>query len=821
MKAKLSIIGLLCVAIATFACACTTELDSSIGSDGGSSVIGTEYSVKLNRNVLQLDRYGEDLLTAETLGSDVLEWTSSDDSIVIVSDGKVIAMGEGSATVTATISGTQAFDSCAVTVTQASELPLLTLDKTEVSILKGNSLKVTPTLTYRGNTLADAEFSFATDAEVTVTVGEDGTVNGLKTGTAKLSVTAKWHNDTFVKTIDVKVLSDAGIALKNGEETIAQATLRASLPEGVSSEYINEITLTAITTVGGVQTQDTVTWNVAEGDAVTVENGKIVAVKKGEATVRATFTTEDGDSVFAEVEITVVLPDITSDVTIVADKTQPNAAIDFSALTDEQVVSVISNDNEILVDGHFDAAWLALQNEGEQSVTVYTNSIIYYVTLNVKSKYVTVNLGDTTYVNVVENGQGNSQLGNMWSVCTDEETALIGMNGPVYKYTLAANADGFSNRVELNNLVNNYGAHNGYAVFKGYVPEGNVGIGAWGKNTGNVWYDFGVGAKLDAAKGFYIDSLGMKTDTLRAGEVFTFVVYTGGSYNLNRFAFCPMSGKTVTFYVSDLRFYAQNDWDEEYFTSNISKVNLNVGGEKQITASDFEFYKGTTKQTYSAESIELTATGTAVTVNNTTIKGAALGECTVTVKFNANGKAYTMSFTTVVGIMYIDKTNTGIFKVVNSSGVTNLWSKVDSYNGKSDVYRYNNVKNDGTASELNIWNTRVDFNDSNLYKQYTYIAVEVYVASGSFSMFVNNSDLRTLARGTDLGGDTFAYAFDATGKKLETFKTGEWVTVLVKTSALTVKRCAFANPDDTLCDYYIGNMGLYSEADAQKAFVMA
>lgn len=357
---KLAIFTLLALCVtAGAACGGTgdnSDSSPSVSTDNSSTV--ENRTVKLNRETLELDRFGEAELIAETDSEETLEWSSSNENVVKVNGGMLEATGVGTAVITVKIAGTDISDTCTVTVAEATELPLLTLDKASVSVLKGGTLTVSPIITYRGETVTDEIiYTWKIDDETIATVS-DGVVTGVKVGTAKLSVSAVWKGETLNKTVDITVNADASVAVTNSAgESVSSVTLRTSLPEGTDSAYIDEIQLTATPYESGEQVDGNIVWSVS-GSAAEVNNGLITVVEVGNAVVRAEYTTTEGDTVFAEIDVSVVLPDVDVSTVFEADKTDPEAPLDFTAVTDEEVTAVQYNGTNILDGNKINQDWL-------------------------------------------------------------------------------------------------------------------------------------------------------------------------------------------------------------------------------------------------------------------------------------------------------------------------------------------------------------------------------------------------------------------------------------------------------------------------------
>lgn len=81
-------------------------------------------SVTLDKNEGSVEEDSTLTLTATTIPEDAeVSWESSDDTIASVNDGVVTGEGEGTATITAsiTVDGVDYTDTCAITVTAKAE----------------------------------------------------------------------------------------------------------------------------------------------------------------------------------------------------------------------------------------------------------------------------------------------------------------------------------------------------------------------------------------------------------------------------------------------------------------------------------------------------------------------------------------------------------------------------------------------------------------------------------------------------------------------------------------------------------------------------
>ena len=153
----------------------------------------------------------------------------------------------------------------------------VTLDKTSISLLVGDSETLTATVTP-----ADAEnqkLTWSSDKPAVATVDDNGKVTAVKAGEATITVTTQDGGKTATcrVTVSDQEIKVTGVKLNKNETTIlvgGSETLTASvLPDDATNRNVN--------------------WISSDATVATVDdNGKVTAVKVGTATV--TVTTQDG-----------------------------------------------------------------------------------------------------------------------------------------------------------------------------------------------------------------------------------------------------------------------------------------------------------------------------------------------------------------------------------------------------------------------------------------------------------------------------------------------------------------------------------------------
>ncbi|MDE6555898.1 MAG: C10 family peptidase, partial [Duncaniella sp.] len=245
-------------------------------------------SITLDRSVAVITE-GETLtlvatVLPETANDKSVIWASSNEEVATVDGGIVTALKPGEATITA-VTSNHLQATCTVTVKAKIIEPTgISLDKTEASIVEGQTLTLTATIDPEMAT--DKTVIWSTSDEEVATV-EEGVVTAVKAGQAV--ITAKTSNGlsaTCNVTVTAQVIEPTGISLDKTE---------ASIVEGQT------LTLTA-TIDPEMATDKTVIWSSSDEEVATVEEGVVTAVKVGQAVITA--KTSNGLSATCNVTVT-------------------------------------------------------------------------------------------------------------------------------------------------------------------------------------------------------------------------------------------------------------------------------------------------------------------------------------------------------------------------------------------------------------------------------------------------------------------------------------------------------------------------------------
>lgn len=238
-------------------------------------------------------------------------FVSSDPSVATVdsSTGVVTAKGNGETTITATINGKVATIKVAVTI----PLDGIKVSGDSVTVYKNASnsdIKVTADPTGASWTDLTAEVTTGSDV-ATATVTNDGTltVNGLKAGTAVVTVKAN-NNAAMTKTVNVTVK----------ENKVKEVNVTSN----VTGDFYKNETMSLTATPVGTETDHEITddvsvktWKSSDETVATVDpqTGAVTGLKAGTATITCTIAGVDGTYNVTVKENPIASVEITSDKT--------------------------------------------------------------------------------------------------------------------------------------------------------------------------------------------------------------------------------------------------------------------------------------------------------------------------------------------------------------------------------------------------------------------------------------------------------------------------------------------------------------------------
>ena len=213
-----------------------------------------------------------------------LTWVSSNTAVATVdNNGRVSAVGEGSATITATAKdGSNIKATCEVTVTAAVvKAAEVTLSAPTLSLEVGQSGSLTATV--KPDNATDKTVTWTSDNSAVATVDSSGNVTAKGEGTAIITATAK--SDSNVK-------ASCTVTVTAAQPADVPVTGVALDQSSISTTMGGSASLSATLSPADA-TNKNVTWSSSNESVIKVDsNGSITIVGVGNATI--TVTTEDG-----------------------------------------------------------------------------------------------------------------------------------------------------------------------------------------------------------------------------------------------------------------------------------------------------------------------------------------------------------------------------------------------------------------------------------------------------------------------------------------------------------------------------------------------
>ncbi|MBR3869223.1 MAG: Ig-like domain-containing protein [Clostridia bacterium] len=313
-------------------------------------------SVEINGGDIVLNKDGETVINVVVKPEDAtvkdITYKSSDESVVKVDEnGKVTAVGVGTATITVS-SKDDSTKSDTINVTVKVPVTSITVDKTEITLNKEDSAKLTVTVT--PDEATNKEVTYKSDNETVATVDEYGNIIAVGEGETTITVTSK--DDPTVKeyvSVTVKIpvteiVVTENMSLKLGEEKNLEAKV---------NDDATDKKLYYTTSNPGVVKVDS--------------DGNVIAVGKGEATI--TVTSKDDPTKTETVKVTVTVPveDVVADKTDITldigKKDKITVTVTPDDASDKGVTFKSSNNSVVTVDENGN---ITAVGKGEATITV-------------------------------------------------------------------------------------------------------------------------------------------------------------------------------------------------------------------------------------------------------------------------------------------------------------------------------------------------------------------------------------------------------------------------------------------------------------------
>ena len=259
-------------------------------------------TISLDKTTLSMVLGAEEKLTAtlemtdgtKYTDKDHLTWTSSNTNVVTVDDGKIKAVGAGTAQITVTskdkkADGTQITVTCSVTVSTSLSIKL---DKDKTDAYTGTKFKLVATVIRNGATQTSEKEGVVTwqssDTSIATVDPKTGEITPVKAGTVTISATTvekdeKGHQLTVSCTVTVKKRE---LSIKMDKE-------KAQLAVGAKMTLVATVVKNGTTATSAVETW--VTWSSSDPSIAEVNErtGEVRGVKAGTVTITATTVDKD------------------------------------------------------------------------------------------------------------------------------------------------------------------------------------------------------------------------------------------------------------------------------------------------------------------------------------------------------------------------------------------------------------------------------------------------------------------------------------------------------------------------------------------------
>lgn len=257
-------------------------------------------SVRLNKEMITSLSVGASQTLVATVmpkGTEVsLVWASDKEDVAVVDDqGKVTGVTPGTAVISVTAD--EAVATCEVTVV-AVKAEKIALDPKEIELVVDQQHVLKVVFTPAEALASDLEWSV--DKSSVATVDNEGKLTAKSAGTCV--IIAKCNKGKLAAACQVTVVDkeDGG-----NDDTVVEAESMELDPSTLALKVGNEWTIQTVFHPENATVTD-LEWTTSDATVATVENGKVKAIKEGDAVITATC---NGGKLSATCEVTVSEPD--------------------------------------------------------------------------------------------------------------------------------------------------------------------------------------------------------------------------------------------------------------------------------------------------------------------------------------------------------------------------------------------------------------------------------------------------------------------------------------------------------------------------------
>lgn len=410
------------------------EGSSTVTATVGEKVATINYTVRIPLESITingdetLSKNEEKTLTVtynptNTTDNKTVDWESSNPEIVSIdSTGKITGKKGGTAKITATVGNVKAEKEVKVVV------PIESVSLSgDDSILKGETKRLTATINPEDTTY-DKTITWSSDDENVLFVDQNGQIRGIKEGTANVKAVVAGKETT--KQITVNEIHINSIAIDGDQEF----------------EMIKNQTKNLSVTINPENTTDDkgVVWKTNNEEVARVDNdGKVTALKEGEATITATVGTNETSVKINVKEIhinSVVINELDDEFTR-GDEFKFSATYTPENTTDENKTVEWSSSNTDVGTIDQEGNFVALKEgttkitakigniKAEREVTVIENHVGDFKLLQEEGEV--LNIGNTQKLVTVVNPENCTDAYTIKYSSSDEAIATVDENGNV------------------------------------------------------------------------------------------------------------------------------------------------------------------------------------------------------------------------------------------------------------------------------------------------------------------------------------------------------------------------------------------------------
>lgn len=410
------------------------EGSSTVTATVGEKVATINYTVRIPLESITingdetLSKNEEKTLTVtynptNTTDNKTVDWESSNPEIVSIdSTGKITGKKGGTAKITATVGNVKAEKEVKVVV------PIESVSLSgDDSILKGETKRLTATINPE-DTTDDKTITWSSDNENVLFVDQNGQIRGIKEGTANVKAVVAGKEAT--KQITVNEIHINSIAIDGDQEF----------------EMIKNQTKNLSVTINPENTTDDkgVVWKTNNEEVARVDNdGKVTALKEGEATITATVGTNETSVKINVKEIhinSVVINELDDEFTR-GDEFKFSATYTPENTTDENKTVEWSSSNTDVGTIDQEGNFVALKEgtttitakigniKAEREVTVIENHVGDFKLLQEEGEV--LNIGNTQKLVTVVNPENCTDAYTIKYSSSDEAIATVDENGNV------------------------------------------------------------------------------------------------------------------------------------------------------------------------------------------------------------------------------------------------------------------------------------------------------------------------------------------------------------------------------------------------------